>query len=98
MSALNDIPDVRQHSAWRIKLELKGIELHLDTLMAYYEAGFLPDMNDDDLVVVDKLSKLVGGYCDAFDSPAAAQSYRELTIRMANTLGAFYHQQEKQSE
>ena len=73
-----DCPEVR-----------KGIELHLDVLGGFMEKGKLP-CTEAEIEFVKGLSERVGGYGEAFSSPASAMKYQNLTVKMMHSLGRYY--------
>ena len=71
------------------KFVLKGIELHLDVLGGYMVDGRIK-ATVDEIALIKRLSKRVGGFEHAFDSFGHAISYDDLTRQMMNDLGVFY--------
>lgn len=66
-----------------------GIELHLDVLIGFIEAGQIKG-TEAEVDMLKSLSCRVGGFDRATDNPLAAVAYKYRTKMMADKLGAFY--------
>lgn len=66
-----------------------GIELHLDVLIGFIEAGQIKG-TEAEIDMLKSLSCRIGGFDSATDHLGAALSYTSRVKMMADKLGAFY--------